>query len=289
MNKEEILKRKGIIVALDQSSGSSEKALIVYGIDKSRYKNKKEMSDLIHKMRKRIITNKYFTKDKIIGVISFDEELDRKIEGEYTSEYLLNKNIISFVKIDNGLEKVNDGVALMKEIPNIEELLLKAKKHDVYGTKMRSVIYENNKKGIRKLVKQQFELAKKIYEFGLVPIVEPEVNIYSKEKKECEKTLKEEIDRQLIKNDIKIILKLSIPEIDNLYEEYTNNKNILKVVALSGGYDRRTACDKLSKNKKMIASFSKAFLQDLRETDSEEIFSEKIKNTIDEIYNAGEK
>lgn len=288
--KIELLKnKKGIIAALDQSSGSSERALSTYGIDSSRYKNEKEQFELMHKMRERVITNKSFNKDKIIGTILFKDEIKRKIKGKNTPEYLWeNKKILSFSKIDIGLKEKKDGVQTMLEIPNLENTLQEFKKNQIIGTKMRSVIYENNSISIKKLVSEQFELAKKIWKNGLIPIIEPEVNIYSEEKRECELTLKKELDKNIenLDKDMKIILKLSIPEIDNLYEEYTKDKRIIRVVALSGGYDRDYACKKLSNNKGLIASFSKALLQDLREDDSDEEFTNKLNKAINQIYNS---
>lgn len=285
--KLEILNKKGFIAALDQSSGSSEKALKNYGIEESRYRKEIEKFNIMHQMRERVITNENFTNEKIIGVILYEEEINKKINGEYTPDYLWNqKKITSFVKIDDGLLEREDGVCLMKDIKHLDEKIKKAKSHGIIGTKMRSVIYENNKDGITKLVSQQFELAKIIYLKGLIPIVEPEVNIDAKDKEKCEKTLVKQLDRQLKNIDFKIILKLTLPERPNIYKKYTNNPNVLKVIALSGGYKRDYACKKLSQNINVIASFSKALLQDLRETQTDEQFSSVLKRTIDEIYEA---
>lgn len=278
--------KKGFIAALDQSSGSSEKALLSYGIEKNRYNSEEEKQKLMHKMRKRILTNKCFKEDKIIGVILFEEEIEKKIENQYTPEYLWEKkHIPSFVKIDEGLEERKNGTELMKPIANLEGKLNKAKKHGIIGTKMRSVIYENNEEGITNLLKQQFKLAKIIYSKGLIPIVEPEVNINTKEKEKCEQTLKRLLDIQIEKlGSTKIILKLTLPTKDNLYEEYTNSDRVIRVIALSGGYNRNYACKKLSKNKNIIASFSKALLEGLKENQTEEQFTEKLKTTINQIY-----
>ena len=283
--KIKVLNKKGFIAALDQSSGSSEKALKNYGIEEDRYQNEGEKLNLMHKMRERVITNKNFTSDKIIGVILFEEEITKKIKEEYTPDYLWNqKKITSFVKIDDGLMEKGNGVSLMKNIKHLDKKIELAKNHGIIGTKMRSVIYENDKKGIEKLIDQQFNYAKTIYSKGLIPIVEPEININAKDKEKCEGTLVEQLDKHLKNSDIKIILKLTLPEIPNTYEKYTKHKNVLKVIALSGGYKRDYACKKLAQNKNIIASFSKALLQDLREKQTEEEFNSIMKKTIDEIY-----
>ena len=290
VDKKEIFKnRKGFIAALDQSGGSSSKTLSLYGINEDRYIDEEEMFNLIHEFRKRIITSKSFTKDKIIGVILFENTVSRKIDNKYVSEYLWeNKEILSFLKIDKGLDKKENGVCLMKPILNLEEVLGDAKNYGIFGTKMRSVIYENNEEGIEEVIKQQFCLAKTIYRHGFIPIVEPEVDINASDKKEIEKLLKEKIDKELneLDEDIKIVLKLTIPTIPNFYKEYTEHKNILKVVALSGGYDRKKACELLSKNDDVVASFSRALLQDLKENMSDSEFDKRLKENIDEIYNA---
>lgn len=292
MDKEKakiIEKGKGFIAALDQSGGSSGKTLALYGIDKNRYENESEMFDLIHEMRKRIMTSKSFQSKKIIGVILFEETMNRKIEDELTADYLWNKKqIVSFLKIDKGLEEIRDGVQIMKPIPNLVETLKKAKEHHIFGTKMRSVIYQNNKTGIHEVVEQQFILAKTIWKNGLVPIIEPEVNIGSPNKKECEVLLKTEILKQLelLEDDMKIIFKFTIPTEENFYQVFTDHKNVLKVVALSGGYERADACNRLAKNKNMIASFSRALLEGLQESQTQEEFDKTLASSIDMIYNA---
>ena len=290
IDKEKIFEdRNGFIAALDQSGGSSSKTLFLYGIDENRYDTDLEMFDLIHEMRKRVITSKYFNKDKILGVILFEDTMNRMIDDKFTSDYLLeNKNIVSFLKVDKGLEEKENGVSLMKPIIGLEQLLESAKEKNIFGTKMRSVIYENNELGIEEVVKQQFSLAKTIWKHGLVPIIEPEVDINSNDKEECEKKLKYFIDKELnnIDSDMKLIFKFSIPNVPNFYSDYLENKNVLKVVALSGGYERRKACKLLSKNNGMIASFSRALLQDLKENQSDKEFDKQLKDNIDEIYNA---
>ena len=282
-------KGKGFIAALDQSGGSSGKTLALYGIDKNRYENESEMFDLIHEMRKRIMTSKSFQSKKIIGVILFEETMNRKIEDELTADYLWNqKQIISFLKIDKGLEEIKNGVQIMKPIPNLVETLKKAKEHNIFGTKMRSVIYEKNAEGIKEVVEQQFVLAKTIWKNGLVPIIEPEVNIGSPNKKECEVLLKTEILKQLelLDEDMKVIFKFTIPTEENFYQVFTDHKNVLKVVALSGGYEREDACLRLAKNKNMIASFSRALLEGLQESQTQEEFDKTLASSIDMIYNA---
>ena len=284
---DEIDKREGFIAALDQSGGGSKRALSLYGIND--YKDE-DLFDLMHDMRERVIKSKSFTKDKILGVILFEEEVERKIDGKDFTNYLLDKGMIPFVKIDRGLLEKENGVELMKDIPDLEFTLDKLKRYSVFGTKMRSVIYENNREGIRRIVKQQFDLAKVIWKSGLVPILEPEVDIHALDKEECEKTLKEEILRELdLSYDMKVILKLSLPSIDNFYIDLINNDKVLKVLALSGGYSLDEASRKLSKNKGMIASFSRALLERLRVSQNEEEFDNILGESINKIYLASVK
>ena len=286
----EIMKsQKGFIAALDQSGGSSSKTLKAYGIDESEYSSEEEMFDLIHEMRKRVFTRKAFTNDHIIGAILFEKTMMSKIDDEYTADYLWNKKgIISFLKVDKGLQDENNGVKLMKDIPNLVEQLKEANNKNVFGTKMRSVIYEANEQGIKDIVKQQFEFAKVICDNGLVPIIEPEVDINSAEKDKCEKILKEEIKKQLENwnsND-KIMFKLTIPTTENLYLDLYDYDCVVRIVALSGGYDITTAVEKLAKNNRMIASFSRALLQDLRVNQSQEEFDKILDDVITKIYEA---
>lgn len=288
-DKLEIMKnKKGFIAALDQSGGSSKKTLSLYGVSESSYETEDEMFSLIHDMRSRIMTDKEFTSEKIIGVILFYQTMTRKINSEYTPTYLWNnKKMLSFLKIDKGLEEQQNGVKLMKEIDNLDEVLTDAKKYGVFGTKMRSVIYEYNEVGIKKIVEQQFSYAKRICEYGLVPIIEPEVDINSKDKKEIEILLKREIDYQLsLLNDEKIMFKFTLPEEDDFYIDYTKNKNVIRVVALSGGYNKNIACDKLKNNHNVIASFSRALLEGLNINLSDEEFSSVLKESVDMIYKA---
>ncbi len=290
MNQEKlnIMKNKeGFIAALDQSGGSSAKTLKNYGILESDYNTDEEMFDLIHEMRTRVMTSKSFTNEKILGVILFEETMNRKILNKLTSDYLWeDKQILSFLKIDKGLEEEQNGVQLMKDIPNLSDLLKKAHDLGIFGTKMRSVIHSYNETGIKKIVKQQFDLAKIIYNNGLIPIIEPEVSIDSKDKEKCEELLKKEVLRYLDEIDFEVIFKFTIPTIDNYYSDIIENKKVIRVVALSGGYKREDACLKLSRNHNMIASFSRALLENLKVSDTDQEFDSKLAESIDKIYKA---
>lgn len=290
MNQEKlnIMKNKeGFIAALDQSGGSSAKTLKNYGILESDYNTDEEMFDLIHEMRTRVMTSKSFTNEKILGVILFEETMNRKILNKLTSDYLWeDKQILSFLKIDKGLEEEQNGVQLMKYIPNLSDLLKKAHDLGIFGTKMRSVIHSYNETGIKKIVKQQFDLAKIIYNNGLIPIIEPEVSIDSKDKEKCEELLKKEVLRYLDEIDFEVIFKFTIPTIDNYYSDIIENKKVIRVVALSGGYKREDACLKLSRNHNMIASFSRALLENLKVSDTDQEFDSKLAESIDKIYKA---
>ena len=293
IDKLNIIKNKdGFIAALDQSGGSSGKTLKLYGIFEDSYKNDEEMFNLIHDMRTRVIKSKSFTNDKIIGVILFLETINRKIDNKFTSDYLWEeKNIVSFLKIDKGLMEESDGVQLMKDIPDLEEVLDNAVNKNIFGTKMRSVIKNANEEGIEKVVKQQFDIAKIICAKGLVPLIEPEVSIDAIDKIECERILKEKIDIELekLEDNMKVMFKFTIPSVDNFYSSYINNPKVIRVVALSGGYNRSDACNKLAKNNGMIASFSRALLEGLNVNDKECEFDKKLLNSIDEIYEASIK
>ena len=248
------------------------------------------MFNYIHTMRSRVISNKYFD-ERIIGVILFEHTMKNDIEGLNTVKYLEQKGIPAFLKIDVGLEDESDGVRLLKDIPNLDERLEEAKKYGIIGTKERSVILEYNEYGIKKVIEQQFKLAKQIIAHGLIPIIEPEVDINSKDKKQIETYMRNEIFRQLdrMKKEDYVMFKFTLPEVPNYYNDLLRHKNILRIVALSGGYKKDLACEKLKDNKKMIASFSRALLEDLKVTDTDEEFSEKLNNTITEIYNASVK
>ena len=292
MNNEmlEIMKeKKGFIAALDQSGGSSSKTLAKYGIKENEYSSEEEMFNLIHEMRKRVFTSKAFTNDKIIGAILFERTMLSKVDGEFTADYLWNqKKIVSFLKVDKGLAEEKNGVKLMKPIANLEEELKEANEKNVFGTKMRSVIYEANEEGIKDIVNQQFEFAEIICNAGLVPIIEPEVDINSAEKEKCEEILKREVIKHLENWDVakKIMFKFTIPTTANLYLDLYNYDCVVRVVALSGGYELEKAVELLSKNNRMIASFSRALLQDLNVNQTQEEFDEKLGNVINKIYEA---
>ncbi len=292
MNNEmyEIMKNKlGFIAALDQSGGSSSKTLKAYGIEESEYNSEEEMFNLIHEMRKRVFTSKSFTNEHIIGAILFEKTMLSKVNDEFTADYLWNeKKIVSFLKVDKGLAEEANGVKLMKEIPNLAEELQEAREKNVFGTKMRSVIYEANEEGIKAVVAQQFEFAKIICDAGLVPIIEPEVDIHAPEKEKCEEILKAEVKAQLDKwnqND-KIMFKFTIPTVANHYLDLYDYECVVRIVALSGGYDIEEAVTLLAQNNKMIASFSRALLQDLNVHQTQEEFDEKLNDVIVKIYNA---
>lgn len=292
MNNEmyEIIKnKKGFIAALDQSGGSSSKTLKAYGISEDKYSTEEEMFDLIHEMRKRVFTSKSFSNEHIIGAILFEKTMLSKVDGKFTADYLWDeKKIVSFLKIDKGLDELQNGVKLMKNIEGLSDELKEAKEKNIFGTKMRSVIYEANAEGIKRIVDQQFEIAKIICDAGLVPIIEPEVDIHSAEKEKCEEILKEEIKNKLAtwNSEDKIMFKFTIPSVANHYLDLYDFECVVRIVALSGGYDIEEAVELLSKNNKMIASFSRALLQDLNVNQSSEEFDKKLEEAILKIYNA---
>lgn len=286
----EIMKSgKGFIAALDQSGGSTNKTLKAYGIEETEYSTEEEMFELIHEMRKRVFTSPSFNREHILGAILFEKTMMSKVEGEFTADYLWNKKqIVSFLKVDKGLEEEQNGVKLMKDMPGLAEMLKVANEKHVFGTKMRSVIYEANEQGIKSVVDQQFEVADIICEAGLVPIIEPEVDIYSKDKAKCEEILKREIVSHLNAwpKDKKIMFKFTLPSESNLYLDLYNYDSVVRVVALSGGYDIDVAVEKLALNNKMIASFSRALLQDLNVNQSQAEFDNKLNDVISKIYTA---
>ena len=284
-----VRERDGFIAALDQSGGSTAKTLEKYGIPKDSYSTEEEMFELIHQMRKRVFTSPVFTSEKILGSILFYKTMESQVDGKYTADYLWEeKNIVSFLKVDKGLSEEENQVKLMKPIPDLEDQLALARKRHVFGTKMRSVILGANREGIRNIVKQQFEFAKTICDNGLVPIIEPEVDINIPDKKEAELILKEEIKEVLNhwKPSDLIMFKFTIPTEANLYEDLYDYNCVVRIVALSGGYETDEACKLLKQNRHMIASFSRALLQNLFAYQSEEEFNESLKNAIDEIYDA---
>mgnify|MGYP001085183064 FL=1 len=280
---------KGFIAALDQSGGSTPKALSQYGVEESQYTNDEEMYTLVHEMRTRIIKSPVFDSQYILGAILFENTMDRKIDGQWTADYLWEKkHIIPFLKVDKGLADLANGVQLMKPIPNLNELLDRAVERNIFGTKMRSVIKEANPKGIQEVVKQQFEVGLQIFKKGLVPIIEPEVDIYSPDKEKSEQILKDEIQRQLnsLDKEVKVMLKLSIPTINNFYGDLMTDPHVVRVVALSGGYSREDANQKLAENHGLIASFSRALSEGLSAGQSEAEFNSQLGNSIKEIYEA---
>jgi fructose-bisphosphate aldolase class I len=280
---------KGFIAALDQSGGSTPKALSQYGVDESKYTNDEEMYTLVHEMRTRIIKSPAFDSEYILGAILFENTMDRKIDGQWTADYLWKKkNIVPFLKVDKGLADLSNGVQLMKPISNLDELLTRAVEKNIFGTKMRSVIKEANADGIRDVVEQQFKVGLQIFEKGLVPIIEPEVDIYSVDKEKSEEILKEEIKKQLalLDKDVKVMLKLSIPTVNDFYSELMSDPHVVRVVALSGGYGQDEANEKLSQNHGLIASFSRALSEGLFANQSDDEFNNKLGKTIKEIYAA---
>lgn len=280
---------KGFIAALDQSGGSTPKALALYGVEKNEYANEKEMFDLVHAMRTRIVSARAFNADRILAAILFEQTMDREIEGMPTGDYLWNKKgIVPFLKVDKGLSDAADGVQLMKLIDDLDALLERAVKKNMFGTKMRSVIKEANAAGIKAVVDQQFELGLRIAKYALVPIIEPEVDIHSCSKAECENMLKKELQAHIEKlpEDTYIMLKLSIPSQADLYKDFIGHPKVLRVVALSGGYSRDEANLLLAKNHGMIASFSRALAEGLNAKQSQEEFEKTLDASIEGIYRA---
>ncbi len=280
---------KGFIAALDQSGGSTPKALKLYGVDELEYKGDDEMFAKIHEMRTRIVTSKAFKGDCIIGAILFENTLDRDIAGKNSAAYLWQeKNIVSFLKVDKGLVDESEGVQVMKPIPNLDELLDKSTERDVFGTKMRSVIKQANPEGIKSIVNQQFEIGKQILARGLVPILEPEVDIHCPDKAEAEKILKENTLAHLnnIPEGDVVMLKLTLPDEPNFFMDLIEHKAALRVVALSGGYTREEANQKLEKNNKLIASFSRALLEGLGAKQTQDEFDSVLDSSIQSIYDA---
>lgn len=293
MNRQEMLQKvktgKGFIAALDQSGGSTPKALRLYGINEDEYSNDEEMFDVVHAMRTRIIKSPSFTGERVLGAILFENTMDREIDGMPTSEFLwTQKNVVPFLKVDKGLADLEDDVQVMKPMPGLEELLERANSFGVFGTKMRSVIKGANAAGIGAVVAQQFEVAKKIFAAGLVPIIEPEVDINIADKAEAEAILKAEIMAQLdaLPDDSLVMLKLTLPNEANLYADCIAHPNVVRVVALSGGYSREDANQKLAQNKGMIASFSRALTEGLSAQQSDAEFDAAMDKAIQAIYEA---
>lgn len=283
---------KGFIAALDQSGGSTPKALKGYGIEESAYNNDEEMFDLIHQMRTRVITSPSFTSENILAAILFQRTMESEIEGKLTADYLWNvKGIVPILKVDKGLADEENGVQLMKPITDLDEVLALANKRGIFGTKMRSVIKSSNPESIKKIVDQQFEIGLKICAADLVPIIEPEVDINIPDKAEAEEVLLKEIKAHLaaLPEDTKLMFKLSIPTKAGLYSEIMDDPRVVRVVALSGGYSRQKADELLAQNPGLIASFSRALLNELKAQQSDEEFDRVLKESIDEIYEASIK
>ena len=292
MNQEQFEKvqnSRGFIAALDQSGGSTPKALSLYGIKKRDYADDDEMFDLIHEMRTRIMTSPSFSGDRILGAIIFEDTMDRDVEGRGTADYLWTvKNVVPFLKVDKGLEAEVDGAQLMRPIPNLDALLDRALTKGVFGTKMRSVIKVGEGAGVRAVVGQQFTLGRQILAAGLVPILEPEIDIHSENKAEAEELLKAEILEHLgdLEPEQRIMLKVTLPEVDDFYADLLAHPNVLRIVALSGGYSRAEADARLARQHGVIASFSRALTEGLEVQQSDAEFDAALRASIDSIFAA---
>jgi fructose-bisphosphate aldolase class I len=292
MNREQYEKvraAEGFIAALDQSGGSTPKALKLYGIPENAYSGEKEMYDRIHDMRTRIVTSPAFDGDRIMGAILFEDTMNRDIEGRGSADYLWSvKRVVPFLKVDKGLLPEADGVQLMKPIPNLDTLLQRAREKGVFGTKMRSVIQRANEPGISAIARQQFDVGRQILAAGLVPILEPEVDIHSPDKAEAEELLEKHLLAGLrnIPDDQLVMLKLTLPEADNFYRELLDHPHVLGVVALSGGYSREEANARLARNPGVVASFSRALTEGLSAQQSDEEFDRALDAAIQSIYEA---
>jgi len=286
---DKIASGKGFIAALDQSGGSTPKALKQYGVEENEYSGEDEMFAKVHEMRTRIITAPAFSGEKIIGAILFEKTMDNTVEGLPTAQYLWEKlGVAPFLKVDKGLADEEDGVQIMKPMPDLDALLDRAVAAGIFGTKMRSVINAASPEGIARVIEQQFEIGKQILNKGLVPIIEPEVNIHAPDKELCEEMMKAEILKQLdhIPEGEQVMLKLTLPEKPGFFKELIDHDKVLLVVALSGGYDLEEACKRLAANDGMVASFSRALTNDLRAGQSDEEFNTALSNAIDKIYAA---
>lgn len=286
---DKIKNEPGFIAALDQSGGSTPKALANYGVDATAYSNDEEMFDVIHAMRTRIITSPAFNGDRIMGAILFENTMDREVEGQGTADYLWNeKRVVPFLKVDKGLADEKNGAQVMKPMPGLDELLQKARHKNVFGTKMRSVIKIANADGVNAVVAQQFEIGLQIIDAGLVPIIEPEVDINSPQKSATENLLKTELLAHLdqLGEGQLVMLKLTLPEQDNFYQDCIRHANVLKVVALSGGYSREEANQRLARQNGMVASFSRALTEGLSAQQSDDEFNQMLNASIDSIFHA---
>ena len=292
MNEQQLKKVEagdGFIAALDQSGGSTPKALKIYGVNEDEYSGDEEMFAKMHEMRSRMIKSPGFNGDRILGAILFENTMDRQIDGTDTADYLWNeKNVVPFLKIDKGLADETDDVQLMKPMPDLDNLLKRANAKGIFGTKERSVIKRANAKGIDAIVKQQFDVGRQVLNAGLVPILEPEVDINAPDKAEAEALLKAAILSNLeeLGPDQRVMFKLTLPETDNFYAELVDHPKVVKVVALSGGYSRDEANNRLSRNKGVIASFSRALTEGLTAQQSDDAFNAALDGSIASIYQA---
>lgn len=292
MNAKQLERMKhglGFIAALDQSGGSTPKALKLYGIQPDAYEGDTQMFDLVHQMRTRIMTSPAFTSKHILGAILFEQTMDRMVDGQLTADYLWEvKGVIPFLKVDKGLAPLEDGVQLMKPLANLNDLLHRANQRRIFGTKMRSFIQDANPKGIKAVVAQQFEYAIQIAQAGLVPIIEPEVDIKSPEKAAAETLLKQELLDHLeqLPNGIQVMFKLTIPSLDNFYADLVKHPKVIRMVALSGGYSRDEANRHLARNHGLIASFSRALTEGLTAQQSDDAFNKVLLQAVTSIYEA---
>jgi fructose-bisphosphate aldolase class I len=286
---EKIRTARGFIAALDQSGGSTPKALRLYGIDEDAWSDDEGMFRIVHEMRTRIMTSPAFNGDRILGAILFENTVDREVEGRPTAEYLWEvKNVVPFLKVDKGLDAEKNGAQVMKPIPTLDDLLTKARANNIFGTKMRSVIKQANAEGVDAVVGQQFEIGKKIVAAGLVPIIEPEIDIHCPQKAEAEDMLHAAILKELnaLDSDAVVMLKLTLPEKDNLYADCIAHPNVARVVALSGGYTREEANARLKRQNGMVASFSRALVEGLTAQLSDEDFNARLDASIESICEA---
>jgi fructose-bisphosphate aldolase class I len=287
--RNEMASRRGFIAALDQSGGSTPKALKLYGISDDAYTNDEQMFDLIHQMRERLMTSPSFTGDKVLATILFEQTMDRAINGENTADFLWKqKHVVPFVKVDQGLSDADNGVQLMKPMTKLDALLERAVEHGIFGTKMRSFIQEPNQDGIKAIVDQQFDYADTIAQRGLMPIIEPEVSIKSPDKAAADGLLVAALHAKLdgLPSDRQVMLKLTLPDEDNLYASLIEHPRVLRVVALSGGYSLAESCAILARNHRLIASFSRALTEGLTAEQTETEFDQKLTSNIDDIYQA---
>jgi fructose-bisphosphate aldolase class I len=286
---QKVQRDNGFIAALDQSGGSTPKALKLYGVDESEYSGEAEMFDKVHEMRARIITSPSFTGERVLAAILFEMTMDRQVEGRDTADYLWNvKGVVPFLKVDKGLADEADGAQVMKPMGDLDSLLARANEKGIFGTKMRSVVKLANEAGVKAVVDQQFEIGRQILGAGLVPILEPEVDIHSPEKSQAEKLLKDALLSGLdnLADDQQVMFKLTLPEEDGFYSDLVQHPKVLRVVALSGGYDRNEANARLARNPGVIASFSRAFTEGLSAQQSAEDFDKTLDASIQSIFEA---